>query len=124
MRTCRFCGKNTKDGRVLCLQCRRPSLTTLRCTNCLIVKPIDKFYKSVEKLDGRRNYCKECYTRSRRGETRTYVDNALRIISLAVLNRTKRDLVKKEEDIRCSAQRFLADKELVRLCVLVQILEI
>lgn len=114
-RLCRFCGKMTKGGRVLCPQCRRPSPTTLRCTDCFIVKPIDSFYKSSEKFDGRRGKCKECYNRKRRGEPHTYVKQALRIVSLAVLKQAKRDLGSQKDKIRRSAQTFLDDEKLVRM---------
>lgn len=44
-----------------------PHSTTARaCTKCGIVKPLDEFYRSTKRLDGRASACKACETAAKR----------------------------------------------------------
>lgn len=132
---CKKCGVFTKYGRKLCLDCRNPSPSTLRCIHCLIVKPRDAFYLQPDKKDGRSAVCRVCkleickkrYEKNKekykkrqesyikRTDKNPYIDfdTALRLLSLAVLYRTKQDLDNKGRRARRTAQKFLADTEFV-----------
>lgn len=134
---CKKCGVFTKYGRKLCLDCRNPSPSTLRCIHCLTVKPRDAFFLQPDKKDGRSSVCRVCKleackkrykknpkkykrykkTHRKRGTKIPHIDfdTALRLLSLAVLYRTKQDLDSKKERIRCTAQEFLTDTEFIRM---------